>query len=152
MPVDPTNPVNNAPATYDNSTRRESFLGKDDFLKLLIGQMQNQDPLNPTDGAEYMGQMTQFSILEQITNLGQTTQAAASNDYDAQAIRLIGQTVSYLARVNEDGRSVLRSFTGRVESVTFTSSGPQLTIDGRTGILPVSLTKVGTDTAARGDE
>lgn len=154
MPVDPTNSVNNAPTPYDSTSRRESsFLGKDDFLKLLIGQMKNQDPLNPTDSAEYMGQMTQFSILEQITNLGQTTQAAAANEYDAQAIRLIGQTVSYIAsEPGEDGRPSLRTFTGRVESVTFTSGGPQLTIDGRAGILPVSLTKVGTDTAPRGDE
>lgn len=145
MPIDPTNSVNNAPTPNSTAGARgdASFLGKDDFLKLLIGQMQNQDPLNPTDGAEYMGQMTQFSILEQITNLGQTTQAAASNEYDSQAISLIGQTVSYLARDGEN----LRTFSGRVESVTFTSGGPQLTIDGRTGILPVSLLKVGTDTA-----
>lgn len=151
MPVDPTNPVASAPtptSTTPGARRDASFLAKDDFLKLLIGQMQNQDPLNPTDGAAYMGQMTQFSILEQITNLGQTTQAAAANQYDSQAIALIGQTVTYAARVRgEDGRDTLRSFTGRVESVTFTSGGPQLTIDGRSGILPASLTKAGTDAA-----
>lgn len=146
MPIDPTSPAYSAaPTPYAAQRRAEgSFLGKDDFLKLLIGQMQNQDPLNPTDGAAYMAQMTQFSILEQITNLGQTTQAAASNEYDAQAIALIGQTVSYVAK---DEAGELRTFTGRVESVTFTSGGPQLTIDGRPGIHPVSLLKVGTDTA-----
>lgn len=140
MPVDPTGAVNSAPSAASTTrTRDPTTLGKDDFLKLLIGQMQNQDPLNPTDGAEYMGQMTQFSILEQITNLGSTTSAAASNEYDQNAIGLIGKEISYL-RI--DG-SNLRTYSGRVESVTFTSSGPQLTLSGDTDkVLPVSVLNV----------
>jgi len=142
MPVDPTSSTTaaNAPSVHrDDRPKDPSILGKDDFLKLLIGQMQNQDPLNPTDGAEYMGQMTQFSILEQITNLGQTMSAAASNEYDQNAIALIGKQISYLRL---DG-SELRTFTGTVESVSFTNSGPQLSVreDGRP-VLPVSVIDV----------
>lgn len=141
MPVDPAGNVNaTAPTATTNTTQRDpSVLGKDDFLKLLIGQMQNQDPLNPTDGAEYMGQMTQFSILEQITNLGQTTSAAASNEYDQHAIGLIGKQITYL-RMDGD---TLRTYNGRVESVTFTNYGPQLRIEGDNDkVLPVSVTYV----------
>lgn len=141
MPVNPTGSVNSTAPSATETTRNQdtSILGKDDFLKLLIGQMQNQDPLNPTDGAEYMGQMTQFSILEQITNLGQTTSAAASNDYDQHAINLIGKEVTYLRM---DG-STLRSYNGRVESVTFTNAGPQLRITGDADkVAPVSVTYV----------
>jgi flagellar basal-body rod modification protein FlgD len=141
MPVNPAGNVNStAPSATSNTTQRDqSVLGKDDFLKLLIGQMQNQDPLNPTDGAEYMGQMTQFSILEQITNLGQTTSAAASNEYDQNAIGLIGKEISYLRM---DGET-LRTYSGRVESVTFTNAGPQLRIAGDTDkVMPVSVTYV----------
>jgi flagellar basal-body rod modification protein FlgD len=140
MPVDPTGGVNNAPTTSTTSTPRDpSILGKDDFLKMLVGQMQNQDPLNPTDGAEYMGQMTQFSILEQMTNMGQTTSASASNQYDQDAIALIGREVSYLRR---DGDS-LRSYNGRVESVTFTTAGPVLRVsDDSSDVLPVSILNV----------
>jgi flagellar basal-body rod modification protein FlgD len=141
MPVDPTGSVNNqAPTVLDTRQARDpSILGKDDFLKLLVGQMQNQDPLNPTDSAEYMGQMTQFSILEQITNLGQTMSASASNEYDQNAIGLIGKEVSYLKL---DGET-LTSANGRVESVTFTNAGPVLRMVGEEdGVLPVSVTHV----------
>ena len=135
MPVDPLTPTTPAPGTAAAQPRDPSILGKDDFLKLLIGQMQNQDPLNPGDPTQQMGEMTQFSILEQITNLSQSQQASAENDYDQQAVSLIGRTVTY---VRDDGSSA----TGLVQQVTFTSRGPQLTIDGVTGIAPVTVTEV----------
>jgi len=140
MPVDPTSSTTTAPTVYDTTQPKDpSILGKDDFLKLLIGQMQNQDPLNPTDGAQYMAQMTQFSILEQITNLGQTMSAASSNEYDQNAIALIGKQISYLRM---DG-SELRTYTGTVESVTFTNQGPKLTLkEDSAQVLPVSILNV----------
>jgi len=146
-PTDSTTGAGNVPSVMDATKPKDpTILGKDDFLKLLIGQMQNQDPLNPTDGAQYMQQMTQFSILEQITNLGQTTSAAASNEYDQNAIALIGKTISYL-RTDADGK--LTTASGRVESVKFTSAGPQLTITGDSSpVLPVSVLNVWGDGVA----
>ena len=141
MPIDPTNSVTTAPAVSESGQRAtgSALLGKDDFLRLLVGQLQNQDPLNPTDSSEYMGQLTQFAILEQITNLNQTLSAAASNDYDAHAVSLIGKEISYLRVV--DGE--LKTFTGRVESVTFTRNGPQLVVSGDDEpVLPVSVVNV----------
>lgn len=142
MPVDPANNSSsvNAPSVYSTDRPKDpSILGKDDFLKLLIGQMKNQDPLNPTDGAEYMGQMTQFSILEQITNLGQTMSAASSNEYDQNAIGLIGKQITYMRIVGTE----LRTFNGTVDSVTFTSQGPKLKIREDTAdVLPVSVLNV----------
>ena len=52
-----------------------AILGKDDFLKLLVTQLQHQDPMNPMDDKDFMGQMAQFSSLEQITNMVSATQA-----------------------------------------------------------------------------
>jgi flagellar basal-body rod modification protein FlgD len=137
----PTNPLTSptasttAPAPGQPAAPSSQILGKDDFLKLLIGQMQNQDPLNPSDPSQYMGQLTQFSILEQITNLAQTSSATASNDYDSQAVALLGKTVTYT-------KPDLTTATGVVQHVDFTKNGPTLTIDGVAGILPVAVTGV----------
>jgi flagellar basal-body rod modification protein FlgD len=46
--------------------------GKDTFLKLLVAQIQHQNPLNPADGVEFMTQLTQFSQLEQLMTLNET--------------------------------------------------------------------------------
>lgn len=133
MPVNPIDAAN--PANQTAQPRQQGILGKDDFLKLLIGQLQHQDPMSPSDPSEQMGQMTQFSILEQLSNLSQSQQAAASNDYDQQAVGLIGRTVTY---ARADGSTA----SGVVSQVTFTSRGPTLTIGGDTGIAPVTVTEV----------
>jgi flagellar hook assembly protein FlgD len=56
-----------------NETRKKSqVLDKDAFLKLMMVQLQNQNPLSPTDNAEYMNQMAQFSSVEQLTNIAKS--------------------------------------------------------------------------------
>ncbi len=48
---------------------QEGVLGKDDFLRLLVAQLRNQDPLNPTKGEDFAAQLAQFSSLEQLQNM-----------------------------------------------------------------------------------
>jgi len=134
MPIDPLAPVT-TPAGASQAQGAGQILGKDDFLKLLIGQMRNQDPLNPGDPSQQMAQLTQFSILEQLTNLAQSSSATASNDYDNQAVALLGKTVSYEQTDGTTG-------SGVVQHVDFTKDGPTLTIGGVTGIAPVAVTGV----------
>ena len=63
-----------------------SDLGKDDFLKLLVTQMQYQDPLNPQADTDFIAQLAQFSSLEQMQNMNTT-------NTNSQAFSLVGKEV-----------------------------------------------------------
>src|SRR3954465_266316 len=73
-----------------NATK-QAGIGKDDFLKLLVGQLQHQDPMQPSDDNQFIGQMAQFSQLEQETNAAQSSDQLVR----ASTLGLIGRTVTY---------------------------------------------------------
>lgn len=74
-----------ASPTY--ATASSSTLGKDDFLKLLVEQLKNQDPMNPLDGTEFASQLAQFSSVEQLSNMNSNLEASVStNQLMAQSI------------------------------------------------------------------
>ncbi len=102
-------------------------LGENDFLKLMMDQLQNQDPLNPSDPTQYMAELANFSSLEQQTQIASSTSSAAAQQASTSALGLLGHTVSY-----KDGSGVTQ--TGTVSKVDFTSSGPALTIGTASGI------------------
>lgn len=57
------------------SPARESALGRDAFLNLLVTQLRHQDPLAPQPNGEFIAQLAQFSSLEQLTSMRQTLDA-----------------------------------------------------------------------------
>jgi flagellar basal-body rod modification protein FlgD len=114
----------------------ESILGKDDFLKLLVGQLKNQDPLNPTSDTDFIGQMAQFSQLEQTTNMASANEELINQQRGARAVSLIGRTVTY----PDTNTGALT--TGVVERVEWMSGSPSLTVGGVAGIDPDSVTAV----------
>lgn len=74
-----------------------STMGKDDFLRMMIAQLQNQDPLNPLDGTDFTAQLAQFSSLEQLNNIN--TQLGLMGLYqsslnNAQAVGIIGKEIT----------------------------------------------------------
>ena len=77
------------PASTSTSSATNGVLGQDDFLKLLVSQLQNQDPMNPADGTQFLTQLAQFQQLEQSMNMG-TDITAIRNDLDT----LAGNTAS----------------------------------------------------------
>ncbi|GAA4060063.1 flagellar hook assembly protein FlgD [Amphibacillus indicireducens] len=84
-----------------------SELGKDEFLKILMTQIQNQDPLNPMDDREFISQMTTFSSLEQMMNMNQSISMLVNNQMMSPVIQyshLIGKEVSYYAIDEETGQ------------------------------------------------
>jgi flagellar basal-body rod modification protein FlgD len=62
-------------ATTSQATLRETGLGSDAFLKLLVVQLQNQDPTSPQSNTEFIAQLAQFSSLEQLTSINQAVTA-----------------------------------------------------------------------------
>lgn len=65
-------------------------LGKEDFLQLLVAQLNNQDPLNPADATEFTAQLAQFSSLEQLFNVNSSLQGLASLSGDMERISALG--------------------------------------------------------------
>ena len=86
-------------------------LGKDAFLKMLVAQLQHQDPMNPMEDSDFMGQMASFSSLEQITNLAAANERIAASLTSTSAVGLIGRTVTYTDESDQ-------IHTGVVEKVT----------------------------------
>jgi flagellar basal-body rod modification protein FlgD len=122
-----------AAATPENP---KGELGKNDFLKLMVAQLQAQNPLEPTNDTEYIAELAQFSQLEQTTNIAQTSSQSASAQQVAQAVGLIGHTVSYIDPATG------ATAQGTVETVEIGTSGATLTIEGTAGVEPSSITEV----------
>ena len=135
MPIDATQTTTFATSTAAGSKSKQGTVGKDDFLKLLVAQMKNQDPTAPQDMAAMTGQMTQFSILEQLTNISKTSDEQNVSAARDHAVGLLGKTVTYKG---VDG--AVRE--GTVENVDVTASAPRLTVGGQTGVLLGDITRV----------
>jgi flagellar basal-body rod modification protein FlgD len=105
-----------------------SNLGKQDFLKLLMAQLQNQDPLKPMDDSAMIAQMAQFSALESTQNLTSVIQQSANMQTVIQAGALIGK---YVQAQDADGTLT----SGPVTGVTFESTNgmetPTLLVNGK---------------------
>jgi flagellar basal-body rod modification protein FlgD len=72
-------------------------MGKDDFLTLLVAQLQHQDPLNPADGTEFTAQLAQFSSLEELQNINDTLNTHdvyQSTLNNIQSTNFIGKTIT----------------------------------------------------------
>jgi flagellar basal-body rod modification protein FlgD len=126
-----TNPT----AGMQASSVAQASLGKDDFLKLFVTQLQHQDPMNPMTDQDFMGQMASFSTLEQVSNLAASNATLASGAALDQAVGLIGRRVTYTDTAGE-------TRTGVVERVSTQDGQPALRVDGVDGVEPSSITEV----------
>lgn len=81
---------------YSSATTGGTTLGKDDFLTLLVAQLEHQDPLDPQDNTEFIAQMAQFSSLEQQITTNEKLESLLSFNQTIEqlsAFNLLGQTV-----------------------------------------------------------
>ncbi len=112
----------------ESVTNPAGQLGQNDFLKLMIAQLQAQDPLNPGNTNEYVSELAQFTEVEQTTNLANASQLSS-------AVQMIGHTVTYSSSSNGAG-------SGKVTSVQASADGVTVTVEGTTGVQLSAITEV----------
>lgn len=126
------------------ATKPKNSLGKDDFMKLLMAQLTNQDPLKPMEHQEFSAQLAQFGQLEQLTNIGkgiESLQGGIGNEAKMSALSMIGKHVE--AAGNEvsliEGQGVSLNFGSKpgvmpIKAAVYTEGGKlirELEIDSR---------------------
>jgi flagellar basal-body rod modification protein FlgD len=119
-----------AAAASPGSTLPENtagILGQNDFLKLMVAQLQAQNPLEPGNSNEFVNELAQFTQVEQTTNLANANELSS-------AVQLIGHKITY------NGAS--GAATGTVQSVQSDSSGTTVTVEGVAGVKVSAITEV----------
>lgn len=138
---------------YDNQKKIErqtgnGTLGKDDFMKLLIAQLQNQDPTNPMQDTEFIAQMAQFSALEQSTNLTAAFEKFAEAQSQSQLIQynsFVGENIRWheiTEDIGENGSPVINEGTGIIKSVKFIDGSVIFTMQDGKELSPGNISEV----------
>ena len=129
--------------TYEPKKRKPTTeLGKDEFLQLMIAQIQHQDPLEPMDNSESIAQQAQFSSLEQMQNLNTSMESlltAYQSSEKSSALSMIGKQVEgFISTTDGDGKSVTSTVTGKAKGVDLTSAPPLIIVisDGEETRIP----------------
>lgn len=109
----------------------DNNLGQDAFLKLLVAQLKNQDPMNPVQGADFIAQTATFTQVEKLSEMARQNDELILAQKINQASSLVSHSVSY---VDSAGKEAV----GVVDSVKMGAAGPILSIAGK----PVPLSSV----------
>lgn len=102
--------ANSYQSTSKENDEKEDYLGREDFLTMLVAQLQNQDPLNPMEGSDFSAQLAQFSQLEQLINLNEGMKGMATAFEENSQIDVTG--------------FVGKEVTGRVDTIEVSSGEP----------------------------
>ncbi len=121
-------------STSSTPTTGKQTLDQDAFLKLLVAQLQYQNPDNPTDATQFMAQTAQFTQVQTLQKLLDEQQQMYSAQQIQSASALIGRTVTY---TKSDGTSA----TGVVASATVASGTPTLHV-GNEDVPLSDITKI----------
>ncbi len=133
-------------------------MGKDAFMKILIAQLQNQDPTNPMKDNEFIAQMAQFSALEQTMNLAMAFEKFAEAQSETQLIQynqFVGKTIQWhelTDDVDENGKPIIEEGKNTIESVRFVNGSVVFTLDTGKEITPGNISEIiGSQTQSGGN-
>ena len=126
-----------------------SSLGKDDFLKILITQLQNQDPTAPMDDKEFIAQMAQFSSLEQMQNMTKAMGDLLSSQQETQLMSytsFVGKEVKWHElsekEVDENEKPLVLEGTGTVTEIKFKDGEAIFVLDSGKGITTGNISSI----------
>lgn len=129
--------VSTSATEVSDATSKPKFeVDEDEFLKLLVTQLQYQNPLDPMDGHEFMAELAQFSALEKLNSIN-------IRDADMQlvsATSMIGKTATYLDLQNGV------TTEGKIDGVEMDDDGIHLLING--GSVPMTSVSAINETVA----
>ncbi len=117
-------------------------LGKDEFIKILMTQLQNQDPLNPMEDKDFIAQMATFSQLEQMMNMASSIDTLVHNQLISPVIQyshMVGKEVSYEDISESNQKEVISS---KVVSVSQKDGWAILELENGEEIYADSILKV----------
>lgn len=146
------------PSYYIQSNQKERApspeLGKNEFLKILMTQLQHQDPLDPMDDREFVSQMATFSSLEQMMAMSQSIEQLVDNQMVSPVIQyshMIGQEVSY-EKINEDTGKSEGIETSTVTSVTHKEGLALLKLENGETVIADAIVETSTPKDRETDE
>lgn len=118
-----------------SQTPETAKLDQQDFLMLMVAQLQNQNPMDPQDGTEFFNQMAQFDSLSTMREIATAIQSLASFSELANASSLVGREVIAVIPAGTDmgfGPSLeAEQIRGRVDRITFDAGSPFVYIGDR---------------------
>ncbi|RRN70290.1 flagellar hook assembly protein FlgD [Peribacillus simplex] len=120
-------------------------LGKDDFLKLLLTQLQNQDPSNPMDNTEFIAQMATFSSLEQMMNMGDQMEEIIGISQQNSIMNFnsfVGKEVTWHKLDDDDGDLAVEEGTGIVKSIQYKGDGVYFILEDGTKLVPANISQM----------
>jgi flagellar basal-body rod modification protein FlgD len=129
----------------DRKNSGSDILGKDDFLKILMTQLQNQDPLNPMQDKDFIAQMATFSTLEQITNMGKSIDRFVQAEQQNKMIsysQFVGKEITWHKIDEKDGQEIVKEGTGKVASVQFKENDVVFILEDGTKLEPGNITQL----------
>ncbi|MEK4129016.1 flagellar hook assembly protein FlgD [Solibacillus sp. FSL W8-0474] len=123
-------------------------LGKDAFLKILITQLQNQDPTSPMDDKEFISQMAQFSSLEQMQNMTKAMENLLASQEQTQMMNystFVGKDVKWhelTDKVDADNKPIYNEGTGSIKELKFVKGEAVFVLTDGKEIKPGNISSI----------